>query len=83
MVALPEVWYGSGGPPGGPRLCLKSLSEVREGSKFPPRGPGVVGRPSRMSGRSREALPEVRDGLEALLEVRDRSKGPPEGPGQV
>ena len=47
-----EVQDGSKNPPGG-------LGQV----KFLPGGPGGVGRPSRRSGRGREALPEVREGL--------------------
>ena len=40
---------------------LESLSKVREWSGGTPRCPGVVGKPSRMSGIGREALRDVRE----------------------
>ena len=51
--------------------------EVREWSGGNPRGPGVVGRPSRRSGR-----PTLRSGsgLEALPKVREWSGGPHKDP---
>ena len=54
----------------------KTLQEVQKGSGGPSRGPGVVGRTSRMSGRGREPLPEVRRGLKAHAEVWEGSGGP-------
>ena len=38
----------------------EALPDVREWSRFPPGNPGVVGRPSRMSGSCQEALTDVR-----------------------
>ena len=43
--------------------------EVREGSGGPPRGPGVIRRPTRRTGRGQVAQPKVQDG----------SGGPPGG----
>ena len=39
--------------------CWEALQDVREWSEGPPGFPGVVGRPSRMSGSGREILPDV------------------------
>ena len=70
----PEGWGGLGGHPGGQegvmrpfwraawveraRKGQKFLQEGQEGLEGPPRGLGEVGRPSRWSGRDREALPK-------------------------
>ena len=45
--------------------------------------PGDVGRPSRMSGSGRKALPDVPEWWEALLVVRQLSGGPSKCPGVV
>ena len=42
-------------------LCREALTNFREWSGCPTVCPGVVGRPSRMSGRVREALKDVRE----------------------
>ena len=55
-------------PPEGPG----SLPEVREGLRGPSKCLGGFGRPYRRSGRSREALSEVRD---SLPEVREGLRG--------
>ena len=41
------------------REWSEGLPDLREWSGGPPKCPGVVGRPSRMSGRGREALGDV------------------------
>ena len=58
----------------------ESIPNGREWSRDPTRGPGVVGKPSRMTGSSRETMPEVGDGCEALPEGREWSGGPTRGP---
>ena len=65
--ALSDVqeWSGlSPGSLGGPTGC----PGVGGG---PPECPGVVGRPSRMSGSSRETLPNVQEWWQALPDVRE------------
>ena len=39
---------------------LEAFQDIRESSGGPPVCPGVVGKPSRMSGSGREVLPDVR-----------------------
>ena len=39
----------------------ETLSDVRQLTGGPPGSPGVVGRPSQMSGSGREVLPDVRE----------------------
>ena len=51
----------------------EALSYVREWSGGPPGCPGVVKRPSRMSGSGREAHRMSRSGLKALTDVRELS----------
>ena len=69
--ALHDVRECSGGPP------EKNLQWTR----VPPKCPGVVRRPSRMSGSYWEALPDVQEALldvrEALPDIREWSGGPP------
>ena len=55
----------------------EALRDVREWSGGPPKCPGVVEMPSRMSESGREALPVSGSGWEALLDVREWSGGPP------
>ena len=50
----------------------EALQDVRKWSGGPPGCPGVVGRPSRMSGCGREALSDVR---ETRPDVREWSEG--------
>ena len=72
---LLKVWEGLGGPArslGDPRGGLQE-PQVREGSRGPPGGLGVVVRPSRRSGRGHESLPKSLKG----------SGGPPRGPGEI
>ena len=59
--ALPDVWEWSRDPlgcPGG----WETRPDVREWSLDPPRCLGVVGSPSQLSGRGREALVEIQEG---------------------
>ena len=53
----------------------EALPDVREWSGGPPGCPGVVGRPTRMSGSGREAISNgweaLMDGREALPDVSD------------
>ena len=77
MVERPSWRYGVVGKPsrrsGVVRSGQDTLPEVRERSRGPPGGPGVVGSLSRSSRSGREALSEVRSGREALTEVREWS----------
>ena len=59
--ALQDVWEWSGVPPGCNGSGLESLLDVQEWSGGFPGYLGVVKRPSRMSGSSREAHPEVQE----------------------
>ena len=58
----------------------ESLPDVREWSEGPPRCPGLVGRPSQMSGSCWKTLPDVRewsgDPLECLGVVESRPRCP-------
>ena len=58
----------------------EALWDGRQWSGGPLGCPGVVERPSRMSGSGREALPDGReslpDGREALLDIRDWFRRP-------
>ena len=58
----------------------EALPDVRVWSEGPPGCPGVVGRPSRMSGSGREALTV---GRETFPNVWEWSGGPPGCPGVV
>ena len=65
----------------------EALPNVREWSGGPPRCPGVVVKPSRMSGRpvrmsgsGREAIP---DAQETISDIREWLVGPPGCPGVV
>ena len=60
---------------------FEAHSEVREGLKGPPEGPGGVGKPTLMSGRSRVAHPEVQEGSRGTPEVWEGSGDPPGGMG--
>ena len=51
----------------------RNLPEVRDGSRDPPKGPGLVWGPSWKSRTGRGTLPEVRNRLGALPEARDGS----------
>ena len=62
---------------------LKTLRYVWEWSGSPRGCPGVVGRPSHMSGSGREASRLSGSGREALPDVRDWSGDPPRCPGVV
>ena len=60
--ALPNVREWSGVPPGYPGVSgsgREALPDVREWSGGPPGCPGEVGRPTQMSGRAQNALPNV------------------------
>ena len=69
-MAHPEVWEGSGGPPGWPGGVERPSHRagrgweahpvVREGSKGQPGDPREVGRPTRKSERGLEDHQEVR-----------------------
>ena len=79
--ALPEVRERLGGPSGGsgiPAKVCKVYPKDREGQEGPLSGLKGVERPSRRSGKGREALPEV---WEARPEVQDGSRGLPKGLG--
>ena len=52
------------------RSGWEAFPDVREWSRGPPGCPGVVGRPSRMSGSVREALPVVQEWREAFSDVQ-------------
>ena len=58
--AFPDVRKWSGDPRMF-RSGRESLADVREWSGGPPGCPGVVGRPSKMSGSGREGLLDVRE----------------------
>ena len=51
----------------------EALSDVWEWSVGPPVCPGVVRRPSRMTGSGQEALSDAGNGREALTNVREWS----------
>ena len=48
----------------------EALPNVRKWSGVPPGCPGVVLKPSRMSGSGHVTLPEVREWWEALTDIR-------------
>ena len=56
----------------------ETFPDVREWSGGPPECPGVVGRPSRMSERGLETLPDVRGDQGALMDVQQWSEVSPE-----
>ena len=56
----------------------QAIPDFREWSRGPLGSLGVVGRPSRMFGSGRDALPNVRGVREALQDVRKWSGDPPE-----
>ena len=51
-----------------------ALPEVQEWSDNPPGCPGVVERPSRMSGNGRETLPDFAERWDTFLDVREWSR---------
>ena len=55
----------------------EALPDVREWSGRPRGCPGVIGRPSRMSGIGRKAIPTSESGQEVLRNVLEWSGGPP------
>ena len=61
----------------------EALPNVWEWSGYSLGCPGVIKRPSRMSGSGREALPDVWGGREALTDVQERSGVSPGFPGVV
>ena len=61
----------------------EAFPDVREWSGRPRGCPGVVGRPSRMSGNGREALRMSGIGRKALQDDHEWSRGSPGCPGLV
>ena len=61
----------------------EALKDVREWSGGPRGCPGVIGRPSRLSGSDWDALPNVRESSGVVCDVREWSGGPPGCPGEV